>query len=111
VRCRNCAGFTIGAILAEMRRRAAVQQVARQILQAAQLGRLTRVALGAVGAVRCCQSIEREQTQRDNLGGYSLLATALKVCVRLVPTRAIMLTAATPISDAIKAYSIAVTPS
>ena len=78
---------------------------------AQELGRLTRVALGAVGAVRCCQSIEREQAQRTNLGGYSLLATALKVCVRLVPTRAIMLTAATPISDAIKAYSIAVTPS
>jgi len=67
MRCRNCAGFTIGAILAEMRRRAAVQQVARQILQAAQLGRLTRVALGAVGrsaAVNPLSANKRSATTR-----------------------------------------------
>ena len=30
------------------------RQVANQIPQASQPGRLTRIALGAVGAVRCC---------------------------------------------------------
>jgi hypothetical protein len=49
--------------------------------------------------------------RRDATSGYRLLATLLNVELRLVPTVPITMAAATPIRDAIKAYSIVVTPS